>query len=139
MLNGAKGVKMSPVAVHAEGEEQETPLKKSPFPSVPDGVMADCAVQAVPSHRSASSPESVFPTAVQAEAEVHEAAFRVYPVLAVVGDGWMLQVVPFHCSATVPSELKPLAEVAPTAVHAFAEVQDTPNRELIGAPGTATG
>jgi hypothetical protein len=67
---------MSPVAVHAEGEEHDTPLKKSPFPSVPDGATADCTVQAVPSHRSASNPESVFPTAVQAEAEVHETALK---------------------------------------------------------------
>jgi hypothetical protein len=50
----------------------------------------------------------------------------------------MAQVVPFHCSATVPSELTPLSDVAPTAVHAFADVHDTPNRELIGAPGIAT-
>jgi hypothetical protein len=62
--------------VHADGEEQETPLKKSPVPSVPGGVTADCTVQAVPSHRSASSPVSVFPTAVQAEAAVHETAPR---------------------------------------------------------------
>jgi hypothetical protein len=62
--------------VHDEGVEQETPLKKSPFPSVPDGVTGDCSVQVVPFHRSASSPASVFPTAVQAEVDVHETADR---------------------------------------------------------------
>jgi hypothetical protein len=75
-VNGENGVKTSPTAVHAEGVEQETPLKKSRFPSVPDGVTGDCSVQVAPFHRSASSPVSVFPTAVQAEAEVHETAAK---------------------------------------------------------------
>ena len=123
-----------PVAVHSEGEEHETPLKTSPFPSVPGGVIADCTVQAVPSHRSASSRESVCPTAVQAEAEVHETAFRVYPAVAAVGDGWMLHFVPFHCSATVPALLPELSNEPPTAVHAVADVHDAPVRELLAAP-----
>ena len=84
-VNGGKGVKTSPTAVHAEGEEHETPLKKSPCPSVPGGVTADCTVQAVPSQRSASSPESVFPTAVQAGADVHETAPKKAPGLSEVG------------------------------------------------------
>lgn len=139
-VDGPPGPKASPVAVHAEGEEQETLLKKSPFPSVPGGVTADCTVQAAPFHRSASSPESVFPTAVQAEAEMHETALRPYPVLAVVGDGWMLHLVPFHCSATVPSALNELSTMPPTAVHRFAEVHETPNSELFDAPaGAGTG
>lgn len=77
-VNGGKppGPKTSPVAVHADGEEHETPLKESPFPSVPGGVTVDCTVHAVPSQRSASNPESVLPTAVHAEAEVHETALR---------------------------------------------------------------
>jgi hypothetical protein len=125
--------------VHAEGEEHQTPLKVSPFPSVPGGVIAACTVQAVPFHRSASNPKFVFPTAVQAEAEVHETAFRVYPALREPGDGWMLHFVPFHCSATVP---RPLPEPSrtptpPTAVHAVADVHDTPFRELVGAPAGA--
>jgi hypothetical protein len=37
--NCAEGVKTSPVAVQAEGDEQETPLKKSPC--VPGGVGVD--------------------------------------------------------------------------------------------------
>jgi hypothetical protein len=125
--------------VHADGEEQETPLKKSPVPSVPGGVIADCTVQVVPFHRSASSPVSVFPTAVQADAEVHETAFRMYPALAAVGDGWMLQVVPFHRWATVPSRLNELSAEPPTAVHAFAEVHDTPFSELNWPPAGAGG
>jgi len=135
-VNGA-GVKASPVAVHADGEEHDTPLKKSPFPSVPDGVTADCTVHAVPSHRSASSPESVVPTAVHAETEVHETAPRAYPGLCEVGDGWRVQAVPFHCSATVPSGLRELSTLTPTAVHAVADVHDTPVRKLICAPAGA--
>ena len=135
------GPKTSPTAVHAEGVEQETPLKKSPFRSVPGGVTADCTVQVFPSDRSASSPVSVFPTAVHADAEVHETAPRKYPGLCEVDDRWSVQVVPFHCSATVPSELLPeLSKMAPTAVHATAEVHETPVRKLIGAPaGAGTG
>jgi hypothetical protein len=52
--------------VHAEGVAHETLLKKSPFPSVSGGVIGNCRVQVVPFHRSARSPVSVFPTAVQA-------------------------------------------------------------------------
>jgi hypothetical protein len=37
--NCAEGVKTSPAAVQAEGDEQETPLKKSPC--VPGGVGVD--------------------------------------------------------------------------------------------------
>jgi hypothetical protein len=74
---------------------------------------------------------------VQAEVEVHETALRKYPAFPAVGDGWMLQVVPFHSSATVPSGLNELSATPPTAVHAFAEVHDTPFRELICAPAGA--
>ena len=38
-VNGAEGVKISPTAVQAEGDEQETPLKKSPC--VSEGVGVD--------------------------------------------------------------------------------------------------
>jgi hypothetical protein len=46
-------------------------------------------------------------------------------------------VVPFHCSATVPSALIELSNEPPTAVHAVADVHDTPIRKLIGTPGGA--
>lgn len=139
-VDGGKppGPKTSPTAVHADAVEQETPLKESPFPSVPAGVTADCTVQVVPSHAWARSPESVFPTAVQAEAEVHDTAPRKYPAVCELGDDCRTQVFPFHCSATVPSELLPvLSKTAPTAVQAVPEAHDTPVRKLIGAPGGA--
>jgi hypothetical protein len=76
MAEGGKppGPNTSATAVHAEGVGQETLPKPSPFPSVPDGVTGDCSVQVAPFHRSASSLVSVFPTAVQAEADVHDTA-----------------------------------------------------------------
>jgi hypothetical protein len=75
---------------------------------------------------------------VHAEVEVHETAPRPYPGLCEVGDDWRVQVVPFHCSATVPSELlAELSRTTPTAVHAVADVHETPVRKLIGAPAGA--
>jgi hypothetical protein len=100
-VSGA-GVKITPTAVHAEGDEHQTPPKKSPCPCVPGGVGVDWTVHVVPSHRSASSAEAVLPTAVHGLGEVHETAFRDAPGLAEVGVGWMLHVVPSHRSARVP-------------------------------------
>jgi hypothetical protein len=133
-VNGA-GVKISPVAVHAEGDGHETPLKKSPCPSVPGGVGADWTVHVVPSHRSASSPEAVLPTAVHALGEVHETAFRKAPGLAEVGVGWMRQIVPSHRSVTVPTLLPELSKAPPTAVQANCDAQETPVRKLNCVPG----
>jgi hypothetical protein len=62
--------------------------------------------------------------------------------LCELGDGSSVQAVPFHCSATVPTVLlnELSANAAPTAVHAVAEVHDTPVRKLFGAPaGAGTG
>jgi len=134
-VNGA-GVKISPTAVHAEGDEHETPPKKSPCPCVPGGVGVDWTVHVVPSHRSASSAEAVLPTAVHALGEVHETAFRKAPALAEVGVGWMLQVVPSHRSVIVgPAGLPELSTAAPTAVHANCDVHETPVKKPPGVPG----
>jgi hypothetical protein len=76
----------------------------------------------------------VFPTAVHADLEVHETAPRKYPGLCEVGDPWLLHFVPFHCSAIVPTLLPELSNQPPTAVHAFAEVHDTP----VGRPPAAS-
>jgi hypothetical protein len=132
-VNGA-GVKISPTAVHAEGDEHETPLKKSPCPSVPGGVGVDWTVHVVPSHRSASSAEAVLPTAVHALGEVHETAFRKAPGLPEVGVGWMLQVVPSHRSVIVPTGLPEPSKATPTAVHITGDVHATPFRPLPAAP-----
>ena len=136
-VNGA-GVKITPTAVHAEGDEHETPPKLSPCPCVPGGVGVDWTVHVVPSHRSASSPEAVFPTAVHALGEVHETAFRKAPGLPEVGVGWMLQVVPSHRSVIVPTELPEPSRAtptAPTAMHITGDVHVTPFRPLPAPPG----
>ena len=128
-VNGA-GVKISPTAVHAEGDEHETPLKKSPCPCVPGGAGVDWTVHVVPSHRSASSAEAVLPTAVHALGEVQETAPRKSPGLAEVGVDWMLQVVPSHRSVIVgPAGLPELSKAAPTAVQANCDVHETPVSE----------
>jgi hypothetical protein len=76
-------------------------------------------LQLVPFHRSASVPALEPPTAVQADAEVHDTPLSVAPPWDGLGVGWMTQRVPFHRSASVP------AAEPPTAEHADAEVQDT--------------
>jgi hypothetical protein len=133
-VNGA-GVKISPTAVHAEGDEHETPLKKSPCPCVPGGVDVDWTVHVVPFHRSASSAEAVLPTAVHALGEVHETAFRKAPALAEVGVGWMCQAVPSHRSVIVPTLLPEPSKAPPTAVQANCDVQETPVKKSPCVPG----
>jgi hypothetical protein len=59
---------------------------------------------------------------VHADADVHDTPLSEAPPWDGLGVGWMLQLVPFHRSARVP------AAEPPTAVHADAEVQDTPFR-----------
>ena len=50
-----------------------------------------------------------------------------------MGVAWMDQTVPFQCSASVPWT-SPLPDAYPVAVHALAEVHDTPLRALTEAP-----
>jgi hypothetical protein len=65
---------------------------------------------------------------VQAEADVHDTAFRKPPPAGGLGVAWMRHRVPFQCSARVPEfEL-------PTAVHTETDVHDTPFRKLNCAP-----
>jgi hypothetical protein len=63
------------------------------------------------------------PTAVHADAEVHETPFREFgPPFGVV---WIVQDDPFHLS-TRAEEAPPLAVKAPTAVQADDDAHDTP-------------
>ena len=79
-------------------------------------------------------PLKEYPTAVQAVAEVHDTALRTLAVApAGLGVAWMDQAVPFQCSASVPWR-PPLLKEYPVAVHALAEVHDTPLRALALAP-----
>jgi hypothetical protein len=103
-----KPLKEGPAAMQNEGTGQETP----------DNPLAEGWVRLgvgwmdhlVPSHRSARVPTGVpvlsvgAPTAVHAETDVHDTAFRK---LGCAPDGlgvaWIAQVVPFHRSARVTS------------------------------------
>jgi hypothetical protein len=82
----------------------------------------------------------VFPTAVQAVADVHETAPKNDPGLSEVGVGWMLHVVPSHRSTIVPTGLPELSNAPPTAVQAEPEVHETPVKKPNCAPdGLGTG
>ena len=83
-------------------------------------------VQVLPSQNSASvAPAPLFPTAVQAVADVHETAFRLPPLG--VGLVWTVQVLPSQRSTNVP------ALPNPKAVHAVADEQDVAERTPIGS------
>src|SRR5262249_54640312 len=74
------------------------------------------------------------PTAVQAEADLHDTASRKLPCApAGLGVAWTRQRVPFHRSAKVTSVPEPFPE-PPAAEHAGAAGQDRAPRKLNGAP-----
>src|SRR6266700_2855783 len=90
---------VSPVAVQAEGEMQDTPLRK--LCTAPAGFGVGWMVHAVPSQRSARvdgkpTLSELVPTAMQAEGPVQATPLRPPP--GTVGLGRMLQVVPSHRS-----------------------------------------
>ncbi len=94
--------------------------------------------QLVPFHRSASVLMPLggneLPAAVQAVADVHDTPLRLLPWAPLgLGVAWMAQLVPFHRSASV-RPVPPLLLYPPTAVHAAADVHDTPLRALPWAP-----
>jgi hypothetical protein len=96
-----------PTAVHAVEDVHDTPEK--PLPCAPAGFGVGCTAQEVPFQRSASVtplPElsRKVPTAVQAEADEHDTAFKNGPC-APGGSGtdWRLHVVPSHRSASACS------------------------------------
>jgi len=96
-------------------------------------VGADWSDHLVPFHRAASvteTPERLveFPTAMHADADVQDTPFSSPPPRRGLGVAWMVHRVPFHRSARVVAlGVKGLA--APAAVHAVADVQDTPLRK----------
>src|SRR5215469_11968933 len=87
----------------------------------------------VPFHRSARVPAREAPTAVHADADVQDTPFRAPPPCGGLRVAWMVHRVPSHRSARVVA-LAPMGLDAPTAVHADADVQDTPIRPLTAAP-----
>src|SRR5262245_2743873 len=106
----------APAAVHADAEAHAT-LARKPPPC--GGLGVAWMAQRVRAHRSASvlalgvkalEP----PTAVHADADVHDTPLKTTPPRGGLGVAWRLHLVPFHRSARVP------AFEAPTAVQADA-------------------
>src|SRR5215831_480101 len=104
----------SPVAVQADGEVQDTPLKK--VCTAPAGLGVGTMVHRFPSHHSAKVlawdlAVKYAPAARQADADRHEtlrSALCTPPPWG-LGVGRMLQVTPSHRSAKVPESDAPTA------------------------------
>jgi hypothetical protein len=123
---------LAPTAVQDDGEVHATPVKK--LPGAPAGIGAFCRCQRAPSHRSEKSPTgkpellNAVPAAMHDDADVQLTPNRAAPAApAGLGVAWMLHRVPFHRSARVVA-VGTNGLAAPTAVHADADVQDTPKR-----------
>jgi hypothetical protein len=119
-----------PTAVHARADVHDTPDSEPP-----SGVGS--VLHFRPFQCSASSPSGekpVPPTAVQDLTEVHDTAVRLLEPErpAGLGTGWMAHLLPFQRSASGSRE--PPAVNCPTAVHALADVQDTPASALAVPP-----
>jgi len=116
-----------PTAVQAVPEVHATPISWV----VPAGLGVAWRCHDEPSQRSASgwgAPEllKLAPTALQADGDVHATLLRnANEEPAGVGVNWSDQRAPFHRAAKVTEIPERLMEL-PTAVHADADVQDTP-------------
>src|SRR5215475_827427 len=122
-----------PTAVHAEAEEQATPLRAALGPAGA-GLKVGTIRHVRPFHRSASVPSdwpvagsNSLPTAMQDDRDVHATPPRSLTAFpGRLGVGWMRQVWPSHRSARVPPGVLPGGSMLPpTAVHADGEVHDT--------------
>jgi hypothetical protein len=119
----------SPTATHALTVLQDTLVNE---PAAGVGVLSSDHV--VPFHRSTTSP-----TAVQAVLDVHDTP-PSWAELTPVGlvSCWIFQLVPFQRSTNATKSLVLLVSY-PTAVQAFAEVHDTPNKTASPAGSAAGG
>jgi hypothetical protein len=125
------------VAVQEAAELHDTPSRTLPVVVAELGVVS--RAHAVPFHASASEKRSELPSklpvAVQTSAELHDTLPRVLAMApAGLGVDCSFQVVPFHLSANVTSALEVWLKDAPTAIHAVAEVHDTPASFVTIAP-----
>jgi hypothetical protein len=113
-----------PAAMHTDADVQDTPLSSPP----PWGGLGVAWIDhLVPFHRSArvlalGLKGLAAPAAMHAVADVQATPLRKPLPWGALGVAWTDQRVPFHRSASGP------APDPPTAVHADAEVQDTPFR-----------
>jgi hypothetical protein len=123
--------------VHAFADVHDTPTRLASW-SVGLGVVS--IVHAVPSQASANVAAVVMlpggpndhPTAVHAVFEVHDTADKAVLGGSPVGLGvfWTAHAVPSQASAKVTKFPVWGFQEDPTAVHAFADVHDTPNSWL---------
>ncbi|HEX9413772.1 MAG TPA: hypothetical protein VF916_09750 [Ktedonobacterales bacterium] len=112
-----------PTAMQAVRDVHATPPRT--LAAVPDAFGVAWIRHLVPFHRSARvRPFAEFPTAVQAERDVHDTLARKPPP-AGFGVAWIRHLVPFHRSARVLPFTLP-----PTAVQAERDMHDT----LFSAP-----
>src|SRR5215469_3238113 len=132
------GLACPPTARQDDRDGHETPVRLPPSAGLGVGWM----VQVWPFHRCARVSEMsrlllVFPTAMQAERDVQDAAFRL---LAAAPGGlavcWTCHVLPSHRSASVAGDwlLPPFRMEYPTARQPVAEVQATPISRFIAPP-----
>jgi hypothetical protein len=84
--------------------------------------------QLAPFHCAPRVPALEFPVAVHADADAQDTLSSSPPPCDGLGVAWRLHLVPFHRSARVLAVGVKGSE-APTAVHADADVQDTPLRK----------
>jgi hypothetical protein len=116
-----------PTAVQAEAEVQDTAFRAVRWKANGGmrGLGAGWIRHRVPSQRSARDTKlgelfPSFPTAVHADADVHDTAARKLDCApSGLGEGTIRHAVPFHCSASVP------ALDAPTATQDDADGHDT--------------
>src|SRR5215831_3260918 len=124
------GLAWPPTARQDDREGHETPIRLPPSAGLGVGWM----LQVWPFHRCARASEVprvllVFPTAMHAEGDIQDAAFRL-PAAAPGGLGvcWTRHVLPSHRSASVAGDwLLPASGLEyPTARQPVADVQATP-------------
>jgi hypothetical protein len=125
-----------PTAVQAVADAHDTPARR--LIGAPAGDGTGWMLQLVPFHLSAMTcPALLFPTAVHADADVQETAFKNAPGLPEVGVGWMLHEAPSHRSVTVPTGLPELSMATPTAMQADRDEHETPLRTAPASVGIA--
>ena len=124
---GAVPVPLFPTATQALSEEHDTPHRTPP----PVGLGVRWTDHLVPFHRSMNGrPRGApWPTAVQARVDVHDTPNSTAPP-AGLGVGWIDHLLPFQRTASVCCPSAPAGLKLPTAMHALAEVHETPLRPL---------
>jgi hypothetical protein len=136
-MNSVVDLEKNPTAVHTLGEVHDTPNR--PLSVEPTGLGVGWTDHLWPFQRSASVKYSRAlvpkpPTAVHAEADVHDTPNRVSSVEPMGwGVGWIDHFLPFQRSASMDSLRAPFPK-PPTAMHALADAHDTPEKPFSVEP-----